>query len=140
MKKLLLLAFVFTAVFTSCKKENTCPAPPPDPNRIIGTWSGQYSGSDPTPPNTNCCIELKSNGEMIFHDGRLTPDASTLSQFRGTWTLNGNIFKCIYRPQSTTVIRSVLATLNSTSTNLVGTRGANTFEFTGFGQINVTKL
>jgi hypothetical protein len=130
---LVVLALIFTV--SSCKKE--CPAPPPDPFRIAGNWVGKYSTSDASAPTINQFWEIKSNGEIIVHDGFTTATAPDASKAIGTWTLNDNTFRCTYRFLTIDVNRTVQCTLTDDK-KLTGFRGTNG-AVTGNGQVLMDK-
>lgn len=123
--------------FAACKKKD-CPAPAPDPLRIAGNWVGKYSSTDATAPSINQFWEIKTNGEIVVHDGFTTATAPDANKAIGTWTLNGNTFRCTYRFLTIDVNRTVQCTLSSDNKKLTGFRGTNG-GITGNGQVAMDK-
>lgn len=135
--KTLLYASLFAALFfmVGCKKDD-CPKPV-DAQRIVGKWLGKYSNTDAATPSANVFFEIKTGGELIVHDGRTAPDAPDAQKALGTWTLNGNTFRCTFKFLTLDVNRSIQATLTNDN-NLKGFRGENG-AVTGKGQIELNK-
>jgi hypothetical protein len=93
MKKLILVAVLFTAIFASCKKEN-CPVLTPvvPTYPIEGSWSGKY-GNGAAAPSSGYAMLVEAGGKIIVADGA-TLNGSTIAN--GTYTLTGNVFKGTY--------------------------------------------
>jgi hypothetical protein len=122
MKKLLVIAVLFTAVFTSCKKED-CPAPPVPTYPIEGLWIGKY-GSGSAAPTSGFSMVVESGGAVTVVDGASISAASASSRATGTWTLTGNVFKATYTYPSGGSTYSVIANFSNTGKLESGTWGA----------------
>ena len=93
MKKLFLVAVLFTAILTSCKKEDcpvTTPVVPTYP--IEGSWVGKY-GNGTGAPTSGYSMLVEAGGKIVVADGA-TLNGSLIAN--GTYTLTGNVFKGTY--------------------------------------------
>jgi hypothetical protein len=124
MKKLMLVAVLFTALFTSCKKEST-PTPVVATYPIEGNWTGFY-GSGATGAQTNGYSMLVEPGGIItVANGATISGVPASSRAVGTDTLIGNVFKGTYTyPGPYTY--SFTATFNNTGKLETGTWGNGT--------------
>jgi hypothetical protein len=119
MKKLLMIAVLFTAFATSCKKEE-CPAPI---YPIEGSWYGKY-GSGTATPTSGFSMVVETGGAVIVVDGGSIVGAATSSRAVGTWTLTGNVFKATYTYPSGGATYSIQANFSNTGKLEGGTWGA----------------
>jgi hypothetical protein len=120
MKKIMLVAVLFTAMFVSCKKES-CPTPAAPTYPIEGYWTGLY-GSGTTAPSSGFSMVIEAGGKIIVADGATINGSSNA---RGTYTIVGNVFKATYTyPPSNTY--SFTATFNSAGKLETGTWGSGT--------------
>ena len=129
------MPYLGSFLLISCKKD--C-AKPDDITKISGTWTGKYSTSDGGTQNINQTWEIKSNGEIIVHDGYTTPTAPDANKAKGTWTLNGTKFRATYKFLTLNVNRYVDATLSADFKSMTGTRGQEGI-FTGNGNFTMTR-
>jgi hypothetical protein len=97
MKKLLLAAVLFTAIFTSCKKETVVNY---SSNTLVtGTWGGKYSAAVP-PAVSNTLVDwsvsLKADGNCRVYDGKIADTASSL-KLDGVYNVNEGKLKLFAR-------------------------------------------
>jgi hypothetical protein len=93
MKKLILVAVLFTAILASCKKEN-CPVLTPvvPTYPIEGSWVGKY-GNGAVSPNRDYSMVVEAGGKIVVANGA-TLNGSPIGN--GTYTMTGNVFKGTY--------------------------------------------
>ncbi len=124
MKKLMLVAVLFTAMFTSCKKEST-PAPAAIVYPIEGTWNGFY-GSGTGAQTYDYTMLVEAGGIITVANGATISGVPASARATGTYTLVGNVFNGKYTypgPSS----YSFTATFNSATGKLEnGTWGSGT--------------
>lgn len=95
-KTLLLIAVTFTALISMVSCKNT-----PDASHnanLIGTWVGKYDDqTEAGALNGNICVEVKEGNELIVHDRTDKPNAAPANLGKGTWSVEGDIFKFEYK-------------------------------------------
>ena len=136
MKKVIITFLFGGFLLVSCKKDE-CPVPD-NITKISATWVGKYSTTDGTTPTIDQCWEIKSNGEIIVHDGFTTPTAPDANKAKGTWTLNGTKFRATYKFLTLNLNRYIDATLSADFKSMTGTRGQDGV-YTGSGNITMTR-
>ncbi len=118
MKKLLMVAVLFTAVFASCKKDE-CPAPPTPTYPIEGYWVGKYGGGTAA-PTSGFSMVVEPGGKVTVADG---DNITSSSKATGTWTLTGNVFKATYSYSSGGSTLAIIANFNNSGKLESGTWG-----------------
>jgi hypothetical protein len=91
MKKLMLLAVLFTTFLTSCKKDE-CPKPT---YPIEGSWNGKYGNGTAT-PSSGYAMVIDAGGTLTVANAATISGATASNIATGTWTLTGNVFKATY--------------------------------------------
>jgi hypothetical protein len=121
MKKLFLAAVLFTAMFTSCKKED-CPVITPvvPTYPIEGSWVGKY-GVGTGAQTFGYSMLVEAGGKVVVADGA-TLSGSGIAY--GTYTLTGNVFKATYTYTGGGSTYTIQATFNNTGKLENGTYGA----------------
>jgi hypothetical protein len=119
MKKMILAAVLFTALFTSCKKSDTCPTPT---YPIEGSWYGKY-GTGTATPASGYSMVVEPGGSVTVADGATI---TTSSKASGTWTLAGNVFKATYTYSGGGATYSIQANFNNAGKLESGTWGPGT--------------
>jgi hypothetical protein len=123
MKKLLLIAVLFTAFATSCKKES-CPVPVTPTYPIEGSWYGKYgNGTGAQTNGFSMLIEL--GGTLVVADGASISGTAVSSRGTGTWTLSGTTFKATYSYPGGGSALNVIANFSNTGKLEAGTWGTN---------------
>ena len=117
MKKLFLAAVLFTAIFTSCKKD--CPAAAVPVYPIEGAWSGKY-GNGTGAPASGYSMVVEPGGKIVVADGATLNGSSVAN---GTYTLTGNVFKGTYTYTSGSTF-SLQGTFSNTGKLEAGTWGS----------------
>ena len=135
MKKVTIAFFLGSFLLISCKKD--C-AKPDDITKISATWVGKYSTTDGGTQNVDQTWEIKSNGEIIVHDGYTSPTAPDANKAKGTWTLNGTKFRATYKFLTLNLNRYIDATLSADFKTMTGNRGQDGI-FTGNGNFTMTR-
>jgi hypothetical protein len=135
MKKLILAAVLFTAIFTSCKKED-CPVVTPvvPTYPIEGLWIGNY-GNGTSVPSAYYSFIIKPGGIFTVEANSATSPIIAV----GTWTLAGSTLNCTYTylsPSSGTY--SATASFSNSGTLTSGTWGSGA-SATGGGTWNMTR-
>jgi hypothetical protein len=118
MKKVMLVAVLFTAMFASCKKES-CPAAAVPTYPIEGYWTGLY-GTGTAAPSLGYSMVVEAGGKIVVADGATLNGGSNA---RGTYTIVGNVFKGTYAFSPTNTY-SFTATFNSAGKLEAGTWGS----------------
>jgi hypothetical protein len=98
MKKLLLAAVLFTALFTSCKKES-CPLPVPPIDLSGAIFKGNFTFQTASYDNTT--ITFKGDGVLEYK----FPGFAAV--YSGTWSKipNSNTVYIVYSESTTTVYK-----------------------------------
>jgi hypothetical protein len=89
MKKLVLMAIIFTVAFTACKKSKT--EEPAPANTVVGLWKGNINTATPL------ALYLKADNSINVYNSLDT--ATTLANGRGTgtWTKTNSIVNVTYK-------------------------------------------
>jgi hypothetical protein len=124
MKKLMLVAVLFTVVFASCKKES-CPAPaaivaPTYP--IEGYWTGLY-GNGTGVPNVGYSMVVEAGGKIVVSNAATINGGSNAT---GNYIMTGNVFKGTYTYPSGGGTFSFQGTFNNAGKLENGTWGNGT--------------
>ena len=94
MKKIVLwstLFFVVISSFIACKNDN-------HNSNLVGTWSGKYDDQTENGVlNADICLEVKDGNELIVHDKTSKADATGERLGQGTWLIEGETVKFIYK-------------------------------------------
>ncbi|NOU37901.1 MAG: hypothetical protein HOO89_04255 [Ferruginibacter sp.] len=120
MKKLLLVVVLFTAVFTSCKKDCPVVTPVVPTYPIEGSWVGKY-GNGATAPSLGYSMVVEAGGKIVVADGA-TINGSAIAN--GTYTMTGNVFKGTYTYTSSGLTFSFQANFNNAGKLESGTWGS----------------
>lgn len=124
MKKIPLLATALLFLSLSCTKNYTTPAPPSNPNPIIGSWVGSYVSSASSAVHGPHYLRLDIlSDSVVFTSGQGEGDNGVTSYARGKWTLKGTAFTVIDTAidAAGTNTQSYTASYDSTAGTLNGT-------------------
>ncbi len=118
----MLVAVLFTALFTSCKKDS-CPTPAPivaPTYPIEGYWTGLY-GTGANAPSIGYSMVVEAAGKMVVSNAATINGGANAV---GTYTIVGNVFKGTYTYSGGNGTYSLQGTFNNAGKLENGTWGS----------------